>query len=65
MPHLTLNCPRCRRRLVHVPLDGLTLYFWCHEHGSVILRPLVVVDSEEMLSDGHRPSLHLQSSDAA
>ena len=66
MPHLTLNCPRCRKRLVHVPLDGLTLYFRCDEHGTLILRPLVRVDSDEAFTDGHRPqSHHLRSSDAA
>ena len=42
-----LNCPRCRKQLVQVPLDGLTLFFECAEHGALILRPLVVIDEHE------------------
>jgi hypothetical protein len=41
MAHLlSLNCPRCRKQLVYVPLDGLTLHYRCEEHGVWILRPL-------------------------
>lgn len=47
MAHLTLNCPRCRKRLTYVPLDGLTLHFRCQDHGLVIFRPLVLVTDED------------------
>jgi hypothetical protein len=46
MARLNLNCPRCRRQLVNVPVDGLTLHYRCDEHGDVILRPLVEVGNE-------------------
>ena len=39
----SLNCPTCRKRLVYVPLDGLTLHYRCAEHGLVIFKPLVIV----------------------
>ena len=51
MGYLTLNCPECRKRLVYVPLDGLTLYYRCSDHGAVILKPLVPVDHHDV---GHR-----------
>jgi hypothetical protein len=47
MAHLTLNCPKCRRQLIHVPLDGLTLHYRCAEHGLVILKPLVETATDE------------------
>ena len=47
MAHLTLNCPHCRRQLVHVPRDSLTLYYRCPEHGAFILRPLKLIDSSD------------------
>ena len=47
MALLTLNCPQCRKRLVLVPLDGLTLYYLCEEHGALILRPLQPVPLED------------------
>ena len=43
MAILTLNCPTCRKRLTHIPLDGLTLHYRCDDHGLLVLRPLVVV----------------------
>jgi hypothetical protein len=43
MAHLMLNCPRCRKRLTYVPLDGLTLHFRCEEHGLVVFTPLRLV----------------------
>ena len=47
MPHLSLNCPRCYRQLVYVPLDGFVLHYECPEHGSLILRPLEVVHEDD------------------
>ena len=64
MAHLTLNCPRCRKQLVYVPLDGLTLHYRCTEHGAVILRPLVLLESEEMLASAP-PHQHLEKACAA
>ena len=52
MSLLQLNCPRCRKPLVHIPLDGLTLHYRCAEHGCVILRPLVVIVDDDAASDG-------------
>lgn len=54
MAHLTLNCPQCRRRLVYVPLDGLTLYYRCEEHGALILRPLQPAPVDEIFEDPAR-----------
>ena len=45
MARLTLNCPQCRKQLTYVPLDGLTLYYRCAEHGALILKPLVLQQS--------------------
>jgi hypothetical protein len=47
MGHLTLNCPRCRKWLTHVPAEGLTLHFRCDEHGLLIFQPLMLVTAEE------------------
>ena len=47
MAFLSLNCPRCRKQIVHVPLDGLVLYYECPEHGALVLHPLDVVESDE------------------
>lgn len=47
MSHLSLNCPRCQKQLVYVPLDGFVLHYECPEHGSLILRPLDVMPDEE------------------
>jgi hypothetical protein len=46
MSYPTLNCPKCRRQLVYVPREGLTLYYHCVVHGPVILRPLVLLDDQ-------------------
>ena len=46
MAHLKLNCPQCRKQLVYVPLDGLTLYYRCCDHGAFILRPLIALDGD-------------------
>ena len=46
MAFFKLNCPRCRKRLVHVPHEGLTLHYRCAEHGTIILRPLEEIDEE-------------------
>jgi hypothetical protein len=43
MRHLTLSCPVCGRWLEHIPLDGLTLYYRCAEHGELTFRPLVLL----------------------
>ena len=61
MAYLTLNCPQCRKWLVYVPLDGLTLHYRCAEHGLLILRPLMV-ESEDHSGAG---MTHMHSSDAA
>ncbi|HUE88807.1 MAG TPA: hypothetical protein VMO26_22245 [Vicinamibacterales bacterium] len=47
MTHLPLSCPRCRKPLVYIPLGGFTLHYRCADHGAIILRPLVVVESED------------------
>jgi hypothetical protein len=47
MVRLTLNCPTCRKWLVYIPLDGLTLHFRCEEHGLWIFKPLLCVEPEE------------------
>ena len=47
MPHLTLNCPTCRKWLTYVPLDGLRLHYRCEEHGLLIFTPLVVVRADD------------------
>ena len=46
MAHLKLNCPQCRKQLVQVPLNGLTLYYRCCEHGAFVLRPLIALDGD-------------------
>lgn len=45
-----LNCPHCDALLVYVPLDGLTLHYRCADHGAVILRPLVVVETDDVFT---------------
>jgi hypothetical protein len=67
MAHLTLNCPQCRKQLVYVPLDGLTLHYRCHEHGSLILRPLMVISSADECHDATATHLRhqLHTPDAA
>lgn len=47
MAHLTLNCPECRRKLVYVPRDGMTLHYRCDEHGLLIIQPLIEVSYAE------------------
>lgn len=47
MTHLPLSCPQCEKPLAYVPLDGLTLHYRCVDHGSIILRPLVVVELDD------------------
>ena len=42
-----LNCPRCRKQLVQVQTDGLTLHYECAEHGALLMDPLVIVDQDE------------------
>jgi hypothetical protein len=49
MAHLTLNCPTCRKRLVYVPLDGLTLHYRCEQHGLLIFKPVVQITSDEQM----------------
>jgi hypothetical protein len=66
MRHLTLNCPMCRKWLMPVLLDGLTLEYQCAEHGTWRLTPLVEVavdDTLPMSEPRPRPTLH--SHDAA
>ena len=57
MAHLTLTCPQCRKRRVYVPLDGLTLYYRCEEHGVLLLKPLQPAPVEEAVSDAARQQL--------
>lgn len=64
MAPFKLNCPRCSKQLVHVPLDSLTLYYQCPEHGAVILQPLVPVDDDEEDASDSVES-HLQGHDAS
>jgi hypothetical protein len=64
MAHLTLNCPTCRKQLVYVPLDGLTLHYRCDEHGAVILKPLMLMTSEEQFELPARLA-HRHTHDAA
>lgn len=47
MAHLTLNCPTCRKQLVYVPLDGMTLHYRCENHGLLIFKPLVQLSSPD------------------
>lgn len=65
MTHLTLNCPTCRRRLVYVPLDGLTLHFRCDEHGSLIFKPLMQLTPEDEAIFPHTVTSTRRNSDAA
>ena len=69
MPLLTLNCPTCRRQLVNIPLDGLTLHYRCQEHGLLIFRPLMLVSGDEEITSPAPavppPSTTLHSHDAA
>lgn len=66
MAHLTLNCPTCRKQLVYVPLDGLTLHYRCAEHGLLIIRPLnqLRYDEQLPLTTNHAAS-QVQTHDAA
>lgn len=59
MTKLPLNCPHCRKPLVYVPLDGLTLHYRCEQHGAIILRPLLVVepDDRRVLAGARAPSV--------
>jgi hypothetical protein len=50
-----LSCPHCKARLVHVPCDGLILYYCCLEHGLVILQPLVPIDDDLSAGDSAVP----------
>jgi hypothetical protein len=54
MAPLSINCPRCLKQVVQVPLDGLVLYYECPEHGALILRPLEIVDPDEAQEVGVR-----------
>lgn len=66
MAHLTLNCPTCRKRLVHVPLDGLTLHFHCDEHGLLIFKPLVQLAADDQAgAQPHATASQRRTSDAA
>lgn len=65
MAHLTLNCPTCRRPLVYVPLDGLTLHFRCDEHGSLIFKPLMQLTSQDEAIASHPAASTRHASDAA
>lgn len=47
MAHLTLNCPTCRKQLVQLPQDGLTLHFRCENHGVLVFTPLVQLTSND------------------
>lgn len=61
MAHLTLNCPACRRQLVYVALDGLTLQYRCAEHGLILMRPLIEVtgiDEAPASSDARQHPKH-------
>lgn len=51
MVRLTLNCPTCRKWLVYIPVDGLTLHYRCDEHGLWIFTPLLHVVCEDSSSD--------------
>jgi hypothetical protein len=60
MAHLSMNCPTCRKQLIHVPHDGLALHLQCAEHGLLILRPVVQlsdVDAQPLATEAH-PSAH-------
>jgi len=65
MAKLQLNCPHCHAPLVHVPLDGLTLHYRCAEHGAIILRPLVVVEADDVFAPVPAQHQQLHSNDAA
>ena len=51
----TLKCPRCQKPLVHVRIEGLTLYYRCDRHGALTLRPLVEVDEPDESESPHEP----------
>jgi hypothetical protein len=66
MTRLPLSCPQCKKPLVYVPLDGLTLHYRCVVHGVVIMRPLLVVAPEDELTAAAETTHHqLASCDAA
>ena len=65
MTKLPLNCPHCHAPLAYVPLDGLTLHYRCAEHGDVILRPLVVVEADDVFAPVPAQTHQLRSNDAA
>jgi hypothetical protein len=65
MTHKTLNCPTCRKRLIYVPLDGLTLHYRCDEHGLLIFKPLVQLDSIDDAVSVNSTSCQRHTSDAA
>jgi hypothetical protein len=66
MAHLTLNCPACRRKLVYVPRDDMTLHYRCDEHGLLTLRPLIeVACGEEAVALSETSRLAVAAHDAA
>ena len=66
MAHLSLNCPTCRKRLIYVPLDGLTLLYRCEQHGLLIFKPVVQITSDDQIAMNVTPSsASLQAHDAA
>ena len=65
MTHLPLSCPQCHKALVYVPLDGFTLHYRCSEHGAFILRPLVVVESDDVAPAAAQSHPPLATSDVA
>ena len=65
MSHLRLNCPHCRKWLINIPLDGLTLHYQCEAHGLLILTPLMPVAGDDQTSCGQSGSSELHAHDAA
>lgn len=65
MTKLSLNCPHCPAPLVYVPLDGMTLHYRCAEHGAIILRPLVLVESDDVFAPPPPQHQELRANDAA